>query len=406
MLNQLQNSPLFETKSLVGLEAVFSVSGQPIFHFIGVHRKGEQLEIADATEGLKTLKELTAALPAKHPLALVVTGKGIIHRHFEQGRELTDVQIIGQSLPQAKAADFYVQRFYSGTVLFASIIRKSTLDKLLQDLLQTGYRVIDVTLGGFNLMAVKSLLAPEATLLEVNGHRLYIEEEHLQRYDTKGEQPPQAVQLGEETIPALNMLSFAAAFETIFGSLSKEMIGHPSIEKSKTEELHKKLFEFGRWGILSVFFAALLVNYFLFDHYAQAQQELQATVAVHKQEIDQVTRMKEQLADRKQLVETIGITRQSRTAFYADQLAQTLPKTLVLTQMAINPMAGKMKAKEKVQFYQEQIVVSGQTDKGGALNDWIADLKKASWVEDIQLADYRQDKKTGLSDFRIKLTVR
>ena len=93
-------------------------------------------------------------------------------------------------------------------------------------------------------------------------------------------------------------------------------------------------------------------------------------------------------------------------SYYSDQVAQSVPRTMKLRNLTVNPldMVESRKARKQV-FQSGTILISGTCAKVTDLNPWIVELKNLDWSGEVNMVDYQYDPKRRLGDFTLEIIL-
>ncbi|MBA7543582.1 hypothetical protein ES705_35913 [subsurface metagenome] len=100
------------------------------------------------------------------------------------------------------------------------------------------------------------------------------------------------------------------------------------------------------------------------------------------------------------LINQVGLKHNTRYGYYADRIAATVPKGVVLDELTINPIEDKVKANKPLHF-SSFIRVKGGSRGSILLNDWLRELDKYKWIKDIEIIDYEKTASTGKFEIQI-----
>ena len=100
----------------------------------------------------------------------------------------------------------------------------------------------------------------------------------------------------------------------------------------------------------------------------------------------------------------LGILDASRTSYYSDQIAATVPTSIQLTELSINPLEKKLRKGEQEMVFQTNLIqVSGRAKRSTHLNNWIKTLKKYDWIKSVSILNYTQDNARVSGEFNIAI---
>jgi len=127
------------------------------------------LNIDSKSEYSGDLASLLKKLPKDKPVALSLTGKGVLIRKTAKIDEIGRDQL-NEVFPNLQADQFYVQNFVSGDLSFVAIIRRDVSDQVLAAFAGEGLNVLLLAAGPFAASAVLRQLNTYGDELCFDGH--------------------------------------------------------------------------------------------------------------------------------------------------------------------------------------------------------------------------------------------
>ncbi|MDB5018763.1 MAG: hypothetical protein JWQ84_3595, partial [Mucilaginibacter sp.] len=138
----------FRINEVAGVHIGLNQDGTIMIHSCKVTANGNQLTIDKKVPGIDSLEHLKKHYDPKTPIALVLSGKGILHRQTEKTEEINPGNFT-KILPNATFDDFYIQNFISGDQSFVSVILKTEAGKWIGQLTNAGFVLLSISLGPF-----------------------------------------------------------------------------------------------------------------------------------------------------------------------------------------------------------------------------------------------------------------
>lgn len=396
---------LISVRKVMGVEVNVSDKGV-LVHYCVLELKNNAVNLLKSATDMPFdhfLKQVDTAVP----LSMTFDGKGIIHKSISLNETDDTATILNKTLPNTSTDDFYVthtELFNSHCIATAS--RKAGIEELLSQLRQSKADLIHMAFGPFQVKALLPLITagynaevnlPACTLQFTDGYVSGI----LPRPNDKT-----SFTIGTEAIDSKLLVSFAAAFSVLTGTLPGTLSNLP-LQALKDDFSQKKIFKTGLVAASCFLFAVLLINFFLFTHYSDARQRLEERVNVNKSSISQIDTLKKELAEREMIVKRTGLLQSSRASYYADRIASSVPFNVRLTQLAVFPQE-KNKAEEdntNYKFRNSQIEVQGRCKYSIDVNDWINEMRAFAWAKNIRLVHYNPSSTEKGSDFIIQIDL-
>jgi len=340
------------------------------------------------------------------PLAITLTGRGVLIKKTAK-LELLSEQNLQHLFPNLKLAEFYVQHFVSGGSSFVAIVRREIADGVLKAFKKQGVQVMVMSLGPF----VADQVIPQLNVyngdLSFHGHRIQLDEEKTwQEYIySPGSNSGFKLKIDIEEMPEQFILAYASAFQLMLHE-RLELVEVESGELSGQLREYTAQLKFKRNGmfILVGFFVLLLMNFLVFGYYNSANQQMagragqQSSVTVNKE------KMEREVKEKEGMVNSLGWNKGLRYAYLCDQIGQTVPGTILLTEMTINnprnPGSSLLKEAAAEPY---TIRIKGQAGNVYVLNDWIYVLKQKAWVKKVELEKYMSDEQQQTQVFTLLL---
>ena len=156
----------------------------------------------------------------------------------------------------------------------------------------------------------------------------------------------------------------------------------------RIEIAEKRKFE--RFGMLCVFTILFLVcgNYF-YQNYLQNQvAQLESELMVQNDNLALLDRLDQEKERKKLLVTSAGTISKRFSAYYLDQIGESVPDKIVLNKLDLFPIDGKLKQKQKVLIKSDLITIEGSTTSNKELDKWIGQLDRKEWVHQVEVMNY------------------
>lgn len=402
LLSYLSNIPI-----LAGVELRLGEENMAIRYAV-LKRKGNTIYLEKGEYHLHSLTQLKAALPASLPIALTISGKGIMHRSLETVDQWKEMDYANKILPNSTLGDFYIQTSLSGSTTFLSLIRKGEINEILTGFKDLGMEILSVTLGPFALQPVWSYLTlPPGDAITIDGHSFTLNANIINRY-----------QMGQPLTDRSGKITFAGeemnecivtAYATglcLMADIDFPAIDLTALNISRGEYNQRAIFKKSSIALLAFFLILLLVNTFVFSHFSSKIDDHGSNdLQVLKTEESDLRR---DLNKNRELLSSI--TRSSDTQYgslsrIADLLGLSQPLSVILDDMSIFPADKTGSRKERKPVFDFTLVrLSGTCSDGPELNAWIADIRKLDFCKKVEIAKYNVLEK-GSANFTLNLFV-
>lgn len=398
---------LLRGKSAVGVEVIYNDDGGHCFNSIVLKSVKSSLEVIQSEVNVKQIEDLS--LDPMVPINLVLNGKGIMHKFIEAEEGASDAAILQHVLPNANLDDFYMDKHLATEDRYlVSVLRKDHVDPILEDFSKLGLYVVSASFGPFALGSVKPLLngsESESSMIQMASHLIQYDEGTISNYSVEDTSKKQ-IEIGEEKIEDTLMISFAAAFEFLFQKADERLTGAPAIQVAREELKQRKLFQVASYSALALFLVMLMVNFMFFSSYSDTHRELESQLFLSKDRLAYLSNLDQDVNSKRVLLQQLGLLTPARTSFYADAIAASVPKTIDLTGLELNPLLKKVKPGEKPIFNTGSIAITGTSRRSTTLNGWVKLLNEMDWVHNVGVVDYQSTGNRSSGEFELEIGIK
>lgn len=390
-------------KLVLGVELIIVDENHFSCRFCLVARKDDSLTITHTKLIEGNLPAVIAAIPKKQAIALSLSGKGIIHKNVENVNELDENQLFHQAFPSIEAKDFYVQYLNEGQNAVISVIRKGTVDELLDKLKRAGLNIYMLSLGGLAITQIWPQLNVYDTTVLIDHHSFDLDHnKQLLKYSYgKVRQSKFELKVGQEVIPDEHIVGYATAFQLILHDrLSTVKIKEISINDDWGAYITNEKLKQRSLIFLCALFGLLLLNFLLFSHYNQENAKLSEQLGTQTANSDQMETMKRNVATNERLLKQLNWNAGYNYGFVLNEIGESSPKQLQFLALTMNEYKTEQEKLER----SPQINIIGSTANLTAVNNWVFVLKEKSWVKSVRLLKYQEDQETGIYQFNLMIT--
>ncbi len=352
-----------------------------------------------------TLVQLAEENTKKNSVYISVGGKGVIHKKVKINEYSNDQELLNQVLPNALMKDFYLQK----TLLpkyecWVSIIRKDMLDEFIDKIERLNLFAIQLYLGPFAIENTIRLL--EKPVLLTATHELLIENDQIIQMNSLG-----SVSGGEEyniegeIINSHELIAFGTAFNHFMPTSKLVTISATKIEQLKDEFLNKNKLKVVGFSMVAIFFLIVMLNLVIANNYEKTHNELQYQVNSKKKYVEELKTLEKELKIKEQFVKGSGVARASKISYYTDQIAWSVPESIQLNQLFVNPLEKKINKAEDINFNYNSIKITGTVSRSIDLNNWIKVLKQYPWAVEINIISFIQENFSTAGEFQLELKI-
>lgn len=346
--------------------------------------------------------EVINAIPKSMPMAMVITGKGIIHKSASlEGKE--EGQLFQTVFAGVNPSDFYVQQMLGGENVMLSIIRKQVVDHLLEKLGTAGAKIFMLGLGGIGMMNLLPQLGVSGDQFVLDGHRLMLDNNvQLKAYQfEEGLKSEIEVKLGERKITAEQLVAYAAAFQFLLHDrLELINAGVPQVDERFASYLENSEFKKKGMIVMAVMFVLLLINFFVFSYYNGENERLSMTSSAQRSDADQLATIQMNIAKHELLLKELNWNSGYNYGFLVHEIGKGCPRSAKLNTLSFNEDLKEKQEAAKI----PNIKIIGVTSNLAAVNNWIFELKEKNWVKAVRLMKYKQTETSGEYEFNLLIS--
>ncbi|MFD2568591.1 PilN domain-containing protein [Pseudotenacibaculum haliotis] len=367
------------------------------FYLLGLEKKKKELVIFQKKE-FKDQEEVFAALKGQKHVYLIINNEQVLTKKVDF-RHIAKESVVKAAFPNISVNDFYFEVAENDVSSTVSICRKEVIDRTVKAYLEKGISVIQFSLANNNFENLLPFLNDfqfhtSNTLFDVVDHKIVDWKKSkpvAKTYDING-----LIVGSNQLLPLAGILSYYNGVdrnteEKIQGQLVKEY-------------QQKRFFQLGlRFG-LGFLFVLLLVNFLVFSSYRNKVSDLTSELTLNETYKKQLINLTGIVDKKKKLVESINSVSNSKVIWYFDEISQSVPKTLLLSEINYQPLTRPEREGKPLIFTNDLIIVKGISKDNSDFTQWISELEEMKWIEKVSFQNYGTQKTSVTSfDFTIQL---
>ncbi|SNY99671.1 hypothetical protein [Flagellimonas pacifica] len=390
-------------KVFQGLE-IFERDGTIKFHFVETRIKQKELIISEHHQ-FGTLSQLQKVVQPSVPLCLVYNASGVITKIGKPSTTLKGKASVEQLFPGLNFENFYFQIAHLKESQVVSIVKNTVVEEYLAKLMDMKLNVVGVSLGISSLELVLEHINQDTiythtkkiTLGNTDNHSF-----HITKFDAHNTSHTY-------NINGLNIDSSALlTFSGILNFLSPTSIDRTNFDHLTQSLLFKfknnRIFSLSlRTSLIFVLFV-LLVNFLVFSAYFNKTQAVQEKLAFDNETRKSLTLIQDRVSEKEKKVEAVLSSSNSRTSFYMDRIAGSIPQHILLTEMQYQPLKKPVQESKPIELDINSFLVMGTCTQSEEFSNWIQKLEGIEWIKAVETMDYDY-KNSSSSIFKIKIYV-
>ena len=370
--------------------------GEPLFNYIILKKSKDEISFGKIGKRILSPADLAKEIGTRHPVLLHFTGKGILNRKIKREENYRHSILLN-----AQLNDFYFSDYLEEKVVYSSVIRKTVVDDVMTQLARNKLNVIGISSGPFITVPFVSFFDRQTF---VSDDVELFTEKGLIKSHQKIADPHGCVMIGDTRIDfdVLGAVARGAAFFKDSGKLvlaDDDPVFLVNLEEAKQKSI---FFRFGMFTM--VFFLALLAaNYFYLGHLNDKIENNFVILAEFEEQLGELSLLQEEKERKENLLRSSGLLSTRFLSFYLAELSNSVPADISFETVTVRPLMNEIKKKQKIEFYDHLVQVTGYSKTSDILSRWIEELKKEEWLSKVDILDYTYEKSVG--NFELEIEV-
>ncbi|MDT7831233.1 hypothetical protein RQM59_02520 [Flavobacteriaceae bacterium S356] len=365
------------------------------FFFLKLKRKKKELVLSSKGEAVN-FDELVSKIQGQKHLFLVVNNEQVLTKKVVN-THTTEERLVKVAFPNIALSDFYYKVYTNDQEAFVAISRKEYVNGIIADYERQKISVVDFSLGSLSLERLIDLIDSErieTSNAEVTSNALGIASIEKKTVAEK------IYTINDLEVSNKHVLPLAGVIDYYAGG-----VGESRTQKQLQQEyIQKRFFNLGFKLVLGFLFVILLINFLIFSSYQSKDQRYSAELQVNEAKKKELTGLKDLVFRKRKLVESISSSSNSKVAWYFNEISASIPSSILLKNMAYQPVNGAIKENKRVRFKNKTIEISGVSIYDKDFTQWVATLEKKTWIDEVGIINYGRGKKTR-SSFDLIITL-
>jgi len=395
---------LFWPKPILGVNWYVNQQGEEEIRYTNIGLSKSKLSLLGTPQSVVNFDQVDGAIK-KLPIALTISGKGVLQKVVEATDADTDDYVLSEVLPNANIKEFYIQRnTIAENKQFVAVIRKSQIDLIIQKFANDGTQIIGVFLGLSALINISSFFSGYQSI-EIEGYSIKLDSNGGVAAISKAlEEKNENYKVGDEKIGADMLVAFSGAVNLLLKTQGELEI--EQTEAAKSDLIYSVAAK--QTGLYSgvAFLVILLINFLFFQHYYKQSDNLKSQATVYGQSFNQLKEIKSQYDSSRVFLSQAGWLKPNNASFYLDRLAEGVPNGMMLKQVNLYPRkANKITERNTYSFESQLMQVKGEIDKNSILTTWIETLTQLEWIASskVIMLEQEQENKPGLFELELEI---
>ena len=353
------------------------------------------------------INEITNFIPKETPIGLVINGKGILYKSLNIQNEANDKYILKQILPDANTDEFYLQKCITETnenncKAIISLARKESIDTIVETFSNIGF-VVGLSIGPFIFNNIISLLSSTDDIAYKN-LIIKILSSNISDYEHQEGKQSYTIKLNDQDINTTFLPSLALGITFLTDKNFRFTEFHTTLHQYEEYTFKRKGIKIIKYSLLGIF-TLLLISYLLFDTFYSKTESLRTEMAQKEQICSELETLRNSYNSKSRFLKESGLLKQTKISFHLDKIAETIPSTIVLDEIDVNPLQKNIGQKKTMKFEKDVIIIKGSSKDSYIFNQWVKELKAISSFNDVNILQYEFKGKESKAYFSIKINV-
>lgn len=408
MIEQIKHR-IFSQKRVAGIELTQISEGAFHINCLVLESKKGKAVIADTYYNLKSLKELEGKIPKFTPAALVMNGKGLIHKKTTS----TGSALSSEILPGVNPADFLYQYFKLPESSDIAIIRKKVVEDILSQLGSLNIYVTTLSFAFYDINFVAEYINHSGeistTQYQLDFNNKQIRHYRLNNPEEKERLVKPEINVGTEYVKTNFIIAYSAALKMLLGGAGFQSDVPLSVLSENQKRINQRtLLRAYSLTFLSIMLLLLLLNFFIYTHYLNKYNDLASQIRFSQQQTERFDSLKKSVESKKGFLSSLGWLNDNKLiSYYADRIAATVPDSVTLSSLTINPSVLRSSFGTKQwSFQQDTILITGECNEPALLDRWINELQAIKNVSESKVSSYVFKKNTETGIFRAEVLLK
>lgn len=372
-----------EIQNCIGVELKVITNDVLSCRYVELSLHKEQLTIVKEKIVEGELKTVINALPKGKPMALVLSGKGVLLKTI-LSNNTENRGLFNRAFPAIAEEDFYVQTLINEEQAHFAISRKEWVDLWIDRFLAAGIQLFTISFAAVVALPILKQLNCYGDVIRFDGHEFELSPTgELKNYHTL-EKDVMAFEfkLDNHPIAEENIIAYAAGLQLLLHKrLTPIKASVPKIDESFDQFVQKQRIKNIGLTVLFAFFMLLLINFACYSYYNGENELLVSKVGARANVVSSTETLTAELKSAERKLAQLRWNGGYSYAFLVSELGREMPNQLTLSAIHLN-------TPEVQPNVRQNIKIVGYTQNLQALNNWLYILKQYKWAREVKLLNY------------------
>lgn len=308
---------------------------------------------------------------------------------------------VSNAFPSINISEFYYSVLHTQEESVVSICRKSVVEKTIKSLNKKNINVLNVQIG-YGIISELTKITRENTI-QSPSFSFVISESKIQKFELVENKTITNYSIQETIIPSTHVITLAGLIS--HSKLNENNNAEEINENLKSKFISKLIFQKGI--IISSAFMLLVlgINFILFTTFRSQYNKIQDNHSVTLLQKQKSKKQLDKLLTKEQKVSKILSRSKSSTTYYLNRISNTLPSTVLLSELTYQPLTKKVNDKKSIEVLNNVINIKGITSDKNNFSHWVESLENSHWCDNITISEFEAVSKTK-DNFSLTLKIK
>ncbi|MBC6999651.1 hypothetical protein [Cytophaga sp. FL35] len=392
-ISNIVNSKIFSSVEIC------SKNGETVYHVLIAKKSKDEL-VVESFESSDSLQKVVKIIGKNIPVIISINTDNVLSKTVDAKLTSSNEAVIDHTFPSINVSSFYFEIVTLKPHRLVSIVKRNYADKYLNEFKRHQLNIISIHIGYSSINKITNHF--HNVELVGSNYGFFVDENHnSSKFEYTEKQ--REYQFGGVSLTNNSLLTFSSILaylspnqnSTNFDSLKKEF---------RTNFYNRSLYQKGIKISLVFFLIILLLNFFIYEDYREKITELDLTSQLNSNQLNKLKKLETEVLKKKDRVEILTATSNSKSTFYLDLLAKSVPTEILLSQLEFQPLLKPLRQSKEIELDKDIIIIIGTTPNGNHLSKWVAELEQLLFIKNVETVSYEYLSKAS-SKFTLKLVL-
>ncbi|MEP2239657.1 MAG: hypothetical protein ABJI22_14915, partial [Maribacter sp.] len=320
-------------------------------------------------------------------------------KHLNNSNTSLEAALVNEAFPNIDIKTFYWEIIQKSKKSIISISRKEFVDSILIKLSQSKITPFQISLGVSSIEEI--IQYTDVEFLHLNSQNLKLDNGEIIEIQSDTINQEVFYEINELKLSNFNLLIFGQILSYLNGSKRFTNFSDQN-QNLENQLINERIFNsIGKFA-LAFFGIILLVNFIFYNHYFSKTNELKSSLLAGDSQKENLIKLENIVKNKQDKINTISNSSNSKSTFYLDNIAQSVPHTILLRTIDYQPLIKNIQKDKPITFSENFILISGLSNDNNEFSRWIEKLEKNEWIKSIETLDY-DFVSDNSSDFSIEI---